>query len=242
MVASSITTLALGGSAAAFALPAAIAETSPEPGGTEWGVPMVLGGATTVAGGLTLLLAGLADPAAHADAGRARVAAGGMVVSLGAGMGVAGLSAMALGTEDGDAPAMFVTGLATSAIGVPFVAWGASTWGEDRDGAYASTGRVATGLVLAGAGIVVTAGGVLLAASSDDVASWERAPSPGSSPGPSRGSMAAVLSVPVLVLGSAGLGVGIPLIAAGADVVDERHAVPDVSVGPASIQARWTLR
>lgn len=241
MVASPITTMAVGATTAAFALPDATSSGSAT-SSEAWGVPVVLGGATTAAGGLTLLLAGLSDPATHADAGRARVAAGGMVVSLGAGMGVAGLSAIAQGSESGGAPAMFITGLTTSAIGIPFVAWGASTWGEDRGDDYASTARVVTGLVLTGAGIVVTAGGVVLAASSDDATGWERNPSPGSSPGPSRGATAAIMSVPVLVLGTAGLGVGIPLLAAGADVVDEGRAVPDIAVGPASIQATWTLR
>lgn len=220
----SITAMATGGSAGLLGLLTA---------DRAWNVPLALGGVTTAAGGLTLLLAAGEGSRAHADAGVAHVAAGGMVLSLGAGFAVTGVSAMALGGDDDDVDvtglAMLFTGVATSALATPFVIWGASTWEEDRGVRYASGRRFITGCVLTSLGIITTSAGVMAAAWSSDASGYQS-------------GAAAILSVPVLVLGTAGLGVGLPLMAAGADVIDEADAMPQLELGPGSVRATWKLR
>ena len=244
MVPTSITTMTIGGSIGLLALSSisegeepteecglsgCVTVERPVGDGRDWSVPLAIGGATTAVGGLSLLLLGAATPTNHADAGRARVAAGGMVLSLGAGIGVAGASAKALGNDEDDASAMLAMGIVTSAVAAPFVVWGASTWDEERGDRYASTGRIVGGSVLTGVGVLGTAGGVVLAATSADSTGLES-------------GFTALFAVPFLAVGAAGLGVGLPLLAGGSQVMDESDALPDVAVGPTSVQATWRLR
>lgn len=197
----------------------------------EWGVPLALGGATTAAGGLTLFLAAGDGSRDYADAGVAHVAAGGMVLSLGAGLTVTGVSAIALGDGEHNVMglAMLFTGVATSAIAAPFVIWGASTWEEDRGVRYASKARFINGCIFTSLGIVTTTAGVMTAAWSADAS------------GGYASSYAGIFSVPVMLLGTAGIGVGLPLMAAGADVIDDDYAIPQLKLGPGSVQATWRL-
>lgn len=214
-----ITTMATGGSAGLLGLLT---------GGSSWGIPLGLGGATTLTGGLTLLIAAGEESPAHADAGVARVAAGGMVLSIGAGLAVAGAFAAGLDEGNRNAKFMVAAGVATSVVATPFIAWGAVTWEDDRGVRYASARRFMSGCVLTSLGVVTTASGVMAASWSSNAA-W-------SSDG------TALFSVPVLLLGAAGIGAGVPLMATGADVIDERYVVPQLALGAGSVQATWRLR
>jgi len=195
---------------------------------TSWSTPLLAGGATAAAGGLTLLLVSLNDPAEHADAGRARVAAGGMTLSLGAGLAVTGLTALGTGQEGVVAPSLLATGIVTSAVAAPILAWGVATWDDDAsDATYSSTGRIVAGSILTGAGVMGTAGGVALVAANVDC-------------GGGLCGFYSLFALPFFGVGGVGLGLGIPLLAGGADV-EESNWAPAIAAGPTSIEATWRL-
>lgn len=242
-VPASITTMAIGGGVGLLGL-----ATLGEPEGTtveecgltgcadvtypdqdrSWSTPLIAGGATTAAGGLALLLASASDPARGADPGRARVAAGAMTLSLGAGLAVSGVTAQLDGHEGSFPGALIATGVVTSAIGAPFLAWGASTWDEEPPGPrYASSGRIVAGSILTGAGVVATAGSVAMMASTADC-----------SGGPC--GLYTLATLPFLAIGGAGLGVGIPLLASGSRLEDD--AGPTLAIGPGSVDATWRFQ
>lgn len=194
----------------------------------SWSTPLIAGGATTAAGGLALLLVAASDPARGADPGRARVAAGTMTLSLGAGLAVSGITAQLDGHEGSFPGALIATGLVTGVVGAPFLAWGASTWDEAPPGArYASSGRIVAGSVLTGAGVVATAGSVAMMVETADC-----------SGGPCGLYTAATL--PFVAIGGAALGVGIPLLVGGSRVEDD--AGPTLAVGPGSVDATWRFQ
>jgi hypothetical protein len=193
------------------------------------GAMLLAGGGTMVAGGGALLLAGLLDPSDHASAGRARVAAGGMGLSLGAGTAVIGSIALADDPDSTSAGVLLGAGLVTSTISVPVLAWGLGTLDEGAPGdVYDSHGGIVAGSILTTAGIGFGTIGTAMVASAADCS------------GDFCGFGVIFGSVP-LGLGVACLATGIPLYASGADV-EPGLTRPDVHVGAGDVQVSWRFQ
>lgn len=191
----------------------------------DLGVALAAGGATTALGGAALLALHLAAPEDRPSAGRARAAAGGLALSLGAGMLVAGAAGRASDVEPAPMDALLVTGALTSAVGAPVLGWGLATMDDAEDGtAYVGEGRMVTGLALTSVGALATAGAVVVQAQPC---------------GSEMCGLRGLVTLPALVGGVAAISVGLPLYASGANV--EPQLVPDVHVGAGTVHAAWRL-
>jgi hypothetical protein len=187
------------------------------------------GGGVIAAGGTAMLLYGLAEPQPRATAGRARIAAGAMGLSMGAGSVVMGAIEASSDHASGAGTGLLVAGVITSTISGPILLWGASTADEgEKDDEYASDGRIIGGSILTGTGIALgTAGAAIVGASSD-----------------CSGGLCGfgfLFAVPPIAASAACLGVGIPLFAGGA-AIEPASATPEVAVGAGDVQLSWRFQ
>lgn len=203
------------------------ADRSPSSG---WSGPLLAGGATTLAGSLVMLGGSLASPPTHADAGRARLGAGGMVFSLGAGLLATGLGGKATDVKREPANVLVAAGTGSMVVAAPWMIWGAATWGDDAappgwaPTRFASPSSMVAGTVLLSAGVLTTTGAFVAFTN----------PSECGGPCPEQLGGGALLA-----LGIAGFAVGLPLYASGADV--ERRVWPRLTFGATAVQATWEL-
>ncbi len=196
---------------------------------TPVGEMLVTGGGIMAAGGAGMLVYALAEPPARATAGRARIAAGAMGLSLGAGTAVMGLMEATSDRPGGAGVGIVVSGIVTSTISAPILVWGAQTLDEgDADDVYESDGRIIAGSILTGTGIGFgTATAALVGASAS-----------------CKGSFCAFGYIFALVpLGGAAacLGTGIPLFVGGAST-GSASAMPEVAVGAGDVQLGWRFQ
>lgn len=193
------------------------------------GEMLLTGGGIMAAGGAGMLVYALAEPPARATAGRARIAAGAMGLSLGAGTAVMGLMEATSEVPGGAGAGIVVSGIVTSAISAPILVWGAQTLDEGgADDVYRSDGRIIAGSILTGTGIgFATATAAVVGASAA-----------------CRGSFCGAGYIFALVpLGGAAacLGTGIPLFAGGAST-ESAAAMPEVAVGAGGVQLGWRFQ
>jgi hypothetical protein len=196
---------------------------------TPVGEMLLTGGGIMAAGGAGMLVYALAEPPRRATAGRARIAAGAMGLSLGAGTAVMGAMEATSDVPGGAGAGILVSGIITSAISAPILVWGAQTIDEgNADDVYDSEGRIVAGSILTATGIGF---GTLTAATLGASTACN-------------GSFCAfgyIFSLVPLGGAAACLGTGIPLFAGGASTAPAR-AMPEVAVGAGDVQLSWRFQ